>query len=112
VELTAAGGKPNQQKMPERFVRAIGPPIAATVMLWSSLVTAAELKDSDSNWIIVPATSNPVTNHGSPFMFAWHLDTKTGALEMCTYDPGGWNLLDGKPAPESLNCTRANLPDH
>ena len=41
-------------------------------------------------WVIVPATNSPVTNQGSPFIFAWRLDTQTGALEMCTYDPGGW----------------------
>jgi hypothetical protein len=56
-------------------------------------------------WILVPATSNPVMNEGSPFMFAWRLDTKTGALEMCLYDPGGWiNAGIKMPMPENLSC--------
>jgi hypothetical protein len=57
-------------------------------------------------WIVIPATSNPVMNQGTPFMFAWRLDTKTGALQMCTYDPGGWtNTATKMPMPDNLNCT-------
>jgi hypothetical protein len=56
-------------------------------------------------WILVPATSNPVMNQGSPFMFAWRFDTKTGATEMCTYDPGGWmNAAIKMEMPENLSC--------
>jgi TPR repeat protein len=44
-------------------------------------------------------------NQGSPFMFAWRFDTKTGATEMCTYDPGGWmNTAIKMEMPENLSC--------
>ena len=57
-------------------------------------------------YAVVPATSNPVMNQRSPFLFAWRLDTQTGALQMCTYDPGGWtNTATKMPMPETLNCT-------
>jgi hypothetical protein len=65
------------------------------------------------HWVVVPATQGPIFNQGSPFIFAWRLDTKTGALEMCTYDPGGWMNPTGKmPHAESLGCTPANVPTH
>jgi hypothetical protein len=70
----------------------------------------AQAEDA-GRWIVTPATQNPMINQGSPFVFAWRLDTKTGALEMCTYDPGGWiNAAAKMPQPESLNCTPANTP--
>jgi hypothetical protein len=58
-------------------------------------------------WVIVPATANPLTNSGNPLIYAWRLDTETGALEMCTYDPGGYpNPASKLPQTESLSCTR------
>jgi hypothetical protein len=63
-----------------------------------------------NHWTVVPATQNPLMNaHG--LMFAWRIDNQTGALEMCTYDPGGWlNIPAKKQMPESLKCTPANMP--
>lgn len=58
----------------------------------------------NGRWVVVPATANPVVNQGTPYMFAWRLDTKTGDLEMCTYDPGGWTRAISKK-PETLNCS-------
>lgn len=77
------------------------------VAIGSSFASAS---DGD-RWIVVPASQNAVKNQGSPFFFAWRLDTKTGALEMCTYDPGGWMMATKLPAPESLNCSPANVPN-
>jgi len=71
--------------------------------------TNPALSQEVNRWIVIPATQSPVFNQGSPFIFAWRLDTKTGALEMCTYDPGGWvNQVTKIPANEALNCTPAN----
>src|SRR5580700_8948951 len=75
------------------------------------VLTNPALSQDATRWIVVPATQSPVVNQGSPFIFAWRLDTKTGALEMCTYDPGGWmNAAAKMPQSESLNCTPANTP--
>lgn len=67
--------------------------------------------DEQPRWVVVPAAASPVTSSGTPYIFAWRLDTRTGNLEMCTYDPGGWvNAVTKLPAPEALNCTIANKP--
>jgi hypothetical protein len=64
------------------------------------------------DWIVVPATQNPVMRYGTPNMFAWRIDRQTGALEMCSYDFGGWlNITSKKVMPESLKCTPANMPE-
>jgi hypothetical protein len=61
----------------------------------------------NGRWVVVPATTNATSSRGSSFMFAWRLDTKTGALEMWTYDPGGsTNPTTKMVTPESLNCAR------
>jgi hypothetical protein len=42
---------------------------------------------------------------GTSYLFAWKLDTKTGDIEVCTYDPGGWiNAATKMPANQSLTC--------
>jgi len=77
------------------------------------LFDAAAAAQDNGRWILVPATQSPIMNQGSPFMFAWRLDTKTGAMEMCTYDPGGWlNAATKTPVPETLNCTAPNMPEN
>jgi hypothetical protein len=63
------------------------------------------------DWIVVPATQDPVMRYGTPSMFAWRIDRQTGGLEMCSYDFGGWlNSTTKKMMPESLKCTPANMP--
>lgn len=80
-------------------------------LLVTAALNKAVVAEEANRWIVVPATQNPIMNQGSPFLFAWRLDTKTGALEMCTYDPGGWiNSATKMPAPETFNCTTPNLP--
>jgi hypothetical protein len=62
-------------------------------------------------WAVVPATQAPVMNQGSPFFFAWRIDTATGRLEACTYDPGGWQYAPDKPpVNERLHCSAADSP--
>lgn len=56
-------------------------------------------------WVVVPAASEPYlagNPKNIPLFSAWRLDTKTGALEMCNYDPGGDSGL-----PENVNCSKA-----
>ncbi len=75
--------------------------------LTSARAQAPNTKTASSEngrWVVVPATANPLVNQGTPYMFAWRLDTKTGDLEMCTYDPGGWTRAVSKK-PETLNCS-------
>jgi hypothetical protein len=44
---------------------------------------------------------------GNPFVPAWRIDTITGTMEFCTYDPGGYPIgrtirqenIDCAPAP-------------
>lgn len=55
-------------------------------------------------WVVVPASSQPYLAgdpKNVPLYSAWRLDTKTGSLEMCSYDPGGSGL------PEGLSCSRS-----
>jgi hypothetical protein len=57
-------------------------------------------------WVVIPAASQPYTAgnpQNIPLFSAWRLDTKTGALEMCNYDPGGESVN----IAESLACSKA-----
>jgi hypothetical protein len=60
-------------------------------------------------WSIVRATSEAVPNAGRT-AYAWRIDTITGAVEMCIYDPG-----NAQPPPltvsESVHCTPAQAAD-
>jgi hypothetical protein len=59
-----------------------------------------------SRFVLVPASNNPVMASGTLFLFAWRLDTKSGEVSVCTYDPGGWtNASTKQPAPESTSCS-------
>jgi hypothetical protein len=61
---------------------------------------------TSGRWTVVPAANGPTVVAGTTYFFAWRLDTQTGNLELCTYDPGGWkNAVTGYIASESLNCT-------
>ena len=64
-------------------------------------------EDSTGRWIVVPASTSPVMSGNTPFFFAWRIDKFTGAIEMCTYDPGGWKTVGtpGSLAPERLTCS-------
>jgi hypothetical protein len=57
-------------------------------------------------WAVVPASSG-ITLGGNPYLMAWRLDTKSGDLEMCIYDPGDFSLTKKIPIPASLSCTPA-----
>jgi hypothetical protein len=84
--------------------------VACLVMATSAQAQQNAGSNENGRWVVVPANSNPVMNPDteSPLMFAWRLDTRTGALEMCKYDPGGWTTNAKKIAPEALNCTQAS----
>lgn len=66
------------------------------------------VKNDFGRWVIVPAANAPSNVAGTLYFFAWRLDTKTGDVEVCTYDPGGWmNAATKMPANQSLDCTPA-----
>lgn len=44
----------------------------------------------------------PAGTSASGQAFAWRLDTKTGGLDFCAYDPGGF--AGSKPIPQTLDC--------
>jgi hypothetical protein len=39
-----------------------------------------------NHWTVVP--NGPTVDHGITYYTAWRLDTQTGELALCTYDPG------------------------
>jgi hypothetical protein len=56
--------------------------------------------------VLVPASNNPIVASGTSYLFAWRLDTRSGEVSVCTYDPGGWTNAPTKlPAPEVVSCT-------
>jgi hypothetical protein len=74
----------------------------AFVLVLAVLSSCAARAEDQGRWVVVPATSTPVVASATNYIFAWRLDTKTGTLEMCTYDPGGWiNATTKLPAPET-----------
>jgi hypothetical protein len=59
-----------------------------------------------ARFVLVPASKNPIVASGTSYLFAWRLDTKSGEVSVCTYDPGGWiNAATKLPAPESVSCS-------
>lgn len=77
------------------------------ILMGASSASAEEA----GRWTVIPATVAPVVASGTQYLFAWRLDNKTGALEMCTYDPGGWmNPVTKRPASEELTCSAPNKP--
>lgn len=59
-----------------------------------------------ANFVLVPASNNPVVASGTSYLFAWRINTKSGEVSVCTYDPGGWiNAVTKTPAPENVSCT-------
>lgn len=67
---------------------------------------------SQGPWVIVPATRSPVVFSGTNYLIVWRLNTLTGELDACTYDPGGWKspAFPGGVAPPRLDCTDLNRP--
>jgi hypothetical protein len=58
-------------------------------------------------WSVVPVSGNPPSDSSQQIAyFAWRIDTVTGSLEMCTFDPGGWKSagVPGGVARPSLEC--------
>jgi len=52
---------------------------------------------------VTPANSGALILGGRPYLAAWRLDTKTGDLELCLYDPDP-PMIANKPMPE-LSCS-------
>jgi hypothetical protein len=56
-------------------------------------------------WTVIPASNEPVLRFGDRVFSAWRLDTKTGALEFCTFST---DLSDGAtsaPTPDEFSCS-------
>ena len=63
-------------------------------------------------WTVVPATVGPYTGanrNNSALFSAWRLNTLTGSLEFCTYDPGGI-VVGTSVTKEKLLCTAPVKP--
>jgi hypothetical protein len=58
-------------------------------------------------WQVVPASAQAVMSSGTPFFFAWRIDSKTGALELCTYNTGGYLAVAKAATAEALECFAA-----
>jgi hypothetical protein len=85
--------------------------LAATVLLVFGFCTQA-LAQNAGRWQIVPTIGAPIDVRGTPHYYAWRIDTVTGALQMCAYDPGGWKRPDapGGVGQETLECSPSKLP--
>jgi hypothetical protein len=61
-------------------------------------------------FLLVPAPEAPSMGEDG-FFRGWLLDTKTGALEFCTYHVGGRPLQDGGTSPlRTLTCVKRTAP--
>jgi hypothetical protein len=84
---------------------------AVTVgMLLASQCLLAEAASSEATigrWSIVPLSNTPVRDKDQVLFFAWRIDTVTGSVEVCTFDPGGWKSPAslGGVANITLECT-------
>lgn len=68
-----------------------------------TIATPAPEQDKVGRFKITPAGTGPMIIGGHPYLSAWRLDTKTGDLELCTFDPDPPTI--GKlPAPQ-LGCS-------
>ncbi|HVZ27902.1 MAG TPA: hypothetical protein VG798_04525 [Rhizomicrobium sp.] len=62
--------------------------------------------------MVVPAASGPypgINRNNTTLFSAWRLNSQTGALEFCTYDPGGVVVGTGV-SKETLLCTAPVKP--
>jgi hypothetical protein len=77
---------------------------------------AKQVQSSQSSaqgaWTVVPAAAGPYSgaNRNSSALFsAWRINTVTGSLEFCTYDPGGV-VVGTSVTKEKLLCTAPVRP--
>src|SRR5580658_1844211 len=88
----------------------------AAILVTLSLLAGCDQKTSDEHtpapepneigrWLVVPASNVPLAKDGQNYWTAWRMDTKTGDLEFCIYDPGGFGSgPKSLSQPPSLNC--------
>jgi hypothetical protein len=89
--------------------------MAATLLMTALLATPEALAQQvgDGNKIgrytVTPVFGGAIEVDGTPHYFAWRLDTATGDLQVCVYDPGGWKRpgIPGGVVSEKLTCTPA-----
>jgi len=69
--------------------------------------TNQSFADTVGRWQLMPVIGPPIDVGGTPHYYAWRLDTVTGDLQMCAYDPGGWKRLEAPDGvvKETLDCT-------
>ena len=90
----------------KRLACVLAPLLLAGCDLQPAKQTAAPEPVETSHFVLVPASNNPIVTSGTSYLFAWRLDTRSGEVSVCTYDPGGWaNVVRKLPAPESVSCT-------
>ena len=61
-----------------------------------------------NHWTVIPTGESTVS--GTTYFHAWRLDTQTGELAFCEYDPGGAQLPNGTVTGASLNCSTSDKP--
>jgi hypothetical protein len=72
----------------------------------------AQSSASSGPWTVVPATVGPyagANRNNSALFSAWRINTVTGSLEFCTYDPGGI-VVGTAVTKEKLLCTAPVKP--
>jgi hypothetical protein len=69
------------------------------IVLGLLISSGASAQNAPGRWQLLPVYGPPIDVKGTPHYLAWRLDTETGALQMCTYDPGGWKRPE---APEGV----------
>jgi hypothetical protein len=80
-------------------------------LAWSQTPKPPYANDQNASgrWAILPVYSGPIDVGGTPHYFAWRLDTLTGSLEMCSYDPGSWKKITAPEgvATEQIACSKS-----
>ena len=78
--------------------------LVAGIMLCSS-ANHGWAQNPPGRYQLMPAMGPPVEVRGTLHFHAWRMDTQTGALQMCSYDPGGWARLGPQGSKERLECS-------
>jgi hypothetical protein len=62
-------------------------------------------------WIIIPAEHEPPSLSAERSWSVWRLDTKTGALDFCSYTTQLVPAGNGTMSPDIFTCSQPKQPD-
>jgi hypothetical protein len=77
--------------------------LVAGIVLCSS-INHGWAQSPPGRYQLMPAMGPPIDVRGTLHFHAWRIDTQTGALQMCSYDPGGWKGF-AQNSKERLECS-------